>query len=151
MAVDEQPFWEKPLAELDKGEWEALCDGCGRCCLKKLHDEISQTTHYTRVVCRLMDQKSCQCTAYPKRAKLVPDCLVLDLEMLSELSWIPDTCAYRLRWEGKPLYPWHPLIAGSRAQMIEEGISVSGKVISEEYVHEDGMEEHIVKWVGPAC
>jgi hypothetical protein len=24
-------FWEKPLLSLDRGEWEALCDGCGRC------------------------------------------------------------------------------------------------------------------------
>jgi uncharacterized cysteine cluster protein YcgN (CxxCxxCC family) len=26
-------FWEKPLRSLDRGEWEALCDGCGRCCV----------------------------------------------------------------------------------------------------------------------
>lgn len=145
------PFWEKPLEQLNQSEWEALCDGCGRCCLKKLQDESTEATHYTRVVCRLMDQKNCQCTAYDKRSKLVPDCLVLDLEMLPTLDWIPDTCAYRLRWEGKSLYSWHPLIAGSRELMNQEGISVSGKIISEEFVHEDGIQEHIIKWVSPAC
>ncbi|MDX1490048.1 MAG: YcgN family cysteine cluster protein [Pseudohongiellaceae bacterium] len=151
MSDNTNPFWEKPLEELNKREWEALCDGCARCCLKKLHDEDSEETFYTRVVCRLMDEEDCSCTAYAERQNLVPECLVLTLEMLPELDWIPDTCAYRLRWEGKPLLPWHPLIAGSRELMEEEGISVSGKVISEEYVHEDGLEEHIIRWVNPAC
>ena len=30
-----QAFWEAPLESLDRGQWEALCDGCGKCCLLK--------------------------------------------------------------------------------------------------------------------
>ncbi len=144
-------FWEFPLEQLDKEQWEALCDGCGRCCLKKLIDTKTEQVHYTRVVCRYLEQNKCRCQAYSRRQKLVPDCLVLNMENLPQLHWIPDTCAYRLRLEGKPLPAWHPLLTGSRDAMRQEQISVTGKVVSEEYVHEDGLQEHIIRWVSAAC
>ncbi len=143
-------FWEKPLQQLNRREWEALCDGCGRCCLRKLSDEHSIKTLYTRVVCSYLDQDACRCTAYGDRSRLVPDCLVLDTVNLAQLHWIPDTCAYKLREQGKPLPDWHPLLTGSRDAMHEADIPVTGKVISEEYVHEDGLEEHIIRWVSAA-
>ncbi|MES3006383.1 MAG: YcgN family cysteine cluster protein [Pseudomonadota bacterium] len=149
--IEEKKFWEKPLAELSRDEWESICDGCGRCCLKKLQDEFSDEVHYTRVVCRYMDQNTCSCKAYQRRQKLVPDCLVLDINMIPTLHWIPDTCAYKLRYDDKPLPDWHPLVTGSRDAMDEQGISVTGKTISENHVHEDGLEEHIIRWVRSAC
>lgn len=122
-------FWELPLEQLDKEQWEALCDGCGRCCLKKLIDTKTELVHYTRVVCRYLEQNKCRCQAYSRRQKLVPDCLVLNMENLPQLHWIPYTCAYRLRLEGKPLPAWHPLLTGSRDAMRQEQISVTGKVV----------------------
>ncbi|MGM0634080.1 MAG: YcgN family cysteine cluster protein [Pseudomonadota bacterium] len=144
-------FWELPLADLNRKEWEALCDGCGRCCMLKLQDEDTDEVLYTRVVCRYLDQQQCRCTEYSRRQELVPDCLVLTPGNLAELDWIPDTCAYKLRERGEPLPHWHPLISGSRQAMEEEGISVTGKVVSEAHVPEDGVEEHVIRWVKPAC
>jgi uncharacterized cysteine cluster protein YcgN (CxxCxxCC family) len=140
-------FWHKPLEELSFAEWEQLCDGCGRCCLKKLTAKDSDETLYTRVVCRCFDEETSQCKHYIKRQTIVPDCLVVSKMDRSALKWMPTTCAYRLRNEGKPLFDWHPLIAGSTAAMDNLGISIKGKVLSEEYVHDEGLEEHIIRWV----
>lgn len=141
------PFWEKPLDALNADEWEALCDGCGRCCLKKLTDADGETVEFTRVVCRYFAAKSSRCTCYGERTELVPDCLSVKHMDIGAINWMPDTCAYRLRFEEKPLFDWHPLIAGSRALMEARGITLGERVISEEYVHEDGLEEHIIRWV----
>ena len=140
-------FWEKPLPQLSPGEWEQLCDGCGRCCLKKLQDADTEEVHYTRVVCRYFNEANSRCACYQERSKLVPDCLVVSSMDLNEARWMPDTCAYRLRHEGKPLYNWHPLIAGSRREMERLGIAIRGRVLSEDYVHEEGLEEHVIRWV----
>lgn len=140
-------FWEKPLAELSDTQWEQLCDGCGRCCLKKLQDEDTDELLYTRVMCRYLEQDSGRCACYTERTRLVPDCLDVRAMDIAEAEWMPSTCAYRLRFEGKPLAAWHPLIAGSRRKMEEEGIALGGRAISEEYVHPDGLDEHVVRWV----
>lgn len=139
-------FWQLPLEQLTRPEWEKLCDGCARCCLKKLQD--GDEVQFTRVVCRYLNQATCNCKAYKDRDIKVPDCLVLDMDNLpTSLVWIPDTCAYKLRYLGKPLPAWHPLLTGSRHAMDMAGIPVTGRVLSEQYVHDDGLEEHVIRWV----
>jgi len=140
-------FWEKPLAELTPQEWESLCDHCGRCCLHKLTDDDTGTTHYTRVVCRYYDEPEQRCSEYLQRQQLVPDCIDVADAGAREYGWMPSTCAYRLRYEDKPLYDWHPLNAGNRKLMERQGIPISGRVLSELHVHEAGLEEHVIRWV----
>lgn len=146
--ADKVPFWkQKTLVAMNREEWESLCDGCGKCCLHKLEDTDTGELAYTRVICRYFDEASCHCQVYEQRKKLVPECVVLRPDNLKDLPWMPASCAYRLLYEGKDLPDWHPLVAGNRDLMEESGNTVAGKVISEEFIHEDGYDEHIVRWV----
>ena len=143
-----EEFWkQKSLSEMETAEWESLCDGCARCCLQKLEHEDSSLISYTHIACRYLDQNDCKCTKYQNRHQLVPQCVWLKPEDLKEFHWLPSSCAYRLLYEGKDLHWWHPLVSGRPETVVEAGISVSGKVISEEYIHEDEWQEHIINWV----
>ncbi|XOV89318.1 MAG: YcgN family cysteine cluster protein [Pseudomonadota bacterium] len=146
--MPEQPWWEKkPLGAMNPQEWESLCDGCARCCLHKLEDADTGEVHYTDVVCRYLD-KACRCTEYPRRNKLVPDCVVLNPDLVSSFHWLPDTCAYRLLAEGKPLFDWHPLVSGNPGSVRDAGIAVTRwPIISDAHVHPDDFEDRIIRWV----
>lgn len=140
-------FWEVyPLDELSKAEWEALCDGCGKCCLLKLEDADTGVVEYTNVSCRLLDGDACSCTNYPLRKQIVPDCVVVNAEALERIAyWMPVSCAYRLLYEGKSLYPWHPLVCGDPLRLHAEGVSLRGNMISEDLVKESDLEDHIME------
>ena len=128
-----RPFWkEKTLDQLSPEEWEMLCDGCGKCCLAKLEDEDTGEIHWTSVRCRLLDVGRCRCADYPNRFSIVSDCIRLTPETVRSLSWLPQTCAYRLVAENRDLYWWHHLISGNRDTVHEAGISVRGKVTASE-------------------
>ena len=142
-----EQFWELPISTLNEKEWELLCDNCGRCCLKKLQDEETDEIHWTRIVCRFHDQASKACTCYSERSLNVPECVNVKELTKESFNWMPTTCAYRLRLEEKPLFPWHPLIAGSTELMVQEGITIQGKVIQEDHVHPLGYDEHVIRWV----
>jgi hypothetical protein len=138
------PFWKrKSLAEMDRAEWESLCDGCGRCCLHKLEDIDTGLLFYTSVVCHLFNDQTCSCTRYAERSTLVPDCLVLEPGTLDTINFLPETCAYRLLNAGEDLPDWHPLVSGDPESVHKAGISVRGKVISETYVHPDDLVNYI--------
>ncbi|MEE9387639.1 MAG: YcgN family cysteine cluster protein [Paracoccaceae bacterium] len=140
-------FWETvKFNNLTPQEWEALCDGCGRCCLNKLEDPDTGEIALTRVACRLLDGESCQCGQYENRRQFVPECIFLTPANLTDhLHWIPGTCAYRLLWEGKPLFDWHPLISKNDRSVHDAGISVKGWTIPEFEVDEDDWENYQIE------
>ncbi len=136
-----------PLEALSPEQWEQLCDGCAKCCLHKLEDAESGEVLYTKVRCRYLDEPTCRCTDYARRSVLVPNCIALSPENTHELDWLPSTCAYRLRSQGKPLPDWHPLVTGDPESVHRAGVSIRGRAVSDEYVHPDGYDEHVISWV----
>jgi len=140
------PFWKnKSLDELTPDEWESLCDGCARCCLIKLEDEDTGDIHLTRLACRLLDPATCRCSDYANRHTIVGDCVAIDADAVRSLSWLPPTCAYRLRNEGRDLPWWHPLVSGDPETVHEAGISVRGWTQSETKAKPSAYHRYIIK------
>ncbi|MEM8632361.1 MAG: YcgN family cysteine cluster protein [Pseudomonadota bacterium] len=142
-----EAFWERvPLKNLTPKEWEALCDGCGRCCLNKLEDPDTGEVALTRVACRLLDNDTCRCGQYSIRKELVPECIHLTPKTIADIAyWLPATCAYKLLWQGKALYDWHPLISGTPESVHAAGISVRGWTVPEFEVPEEDWEDYIIE------
>ncbi|MES2096636.1 MAG: YcgN family cysteine cluster protein [Pseudomonadota bacterium] len=136
-------FWEtKTLEELDRGQWEALCDGCGKCCIHKLEDDESGELYATNVTCKLLDRRTAQCKDYRNRKAYVPDCVRLTVRNVYTTEWLPSTCAYRLRANGEALPDWHYLVSGDREAVHAAGESTRGWTVSEDDAGE--LEFHMV-------
>lgn len=136
-------FWEDtPLDKLDRAQWEALCDGCGKCCVHKLEDADTGELMPTNVSCRLLDRRTAQCSNYKHRHAYVAECVRLTPAKLSSIDWLPSSCAYRLRAEGQPLPQWHYLVCGDREAIHRAGMSVRGWTISEDDAGD--LEHHLV-------
>jgi uncharacterized protein len=144
----QQVFWRaKTLDQMTQSEFEALCDGCGKCCLHKLEDEDTGDVYYTKVACRFLDHDQCKCQVYDERVKHVPECVVLTPASVKDTWWLPETCAYRLIDEGIPLFDWHPLVSGDPDSVHTAGMSVAGQVVHESAVNLDDLEDYVVRWV----
>jgi uncharacterized cysteine cluster protein YcgN (CxxCxxCC family) len=126
-------FWEDlPLEALDRAQWEALCDGCGKCCLHKLEDEETGELFATNVACKLLDRRMGLCRDYKHRRAYVPECVRLTTRNVADIEWLPSTCAYRLRANGEKLPDWHYLVSGDREAVHKAGESTRGWTISED-------------------
>lgn len=145
MAAKVKHFWEtKTLEQMTPDEWDALCDSCGLCCLHKLEDIEEGDLYYTRIACKQLDLGTARCSDYPNRQQKVPDCVQLTPTHVDAFRWLPPTCAYRLLYEGKPLYPWHHLVCGDVNAVHAAGISQLDNMLSEETVPEQDWEKHLI-------
>lgn len=121
-------WWETtPLEEMTPNEWESLCDGCGKCCLTKVAYEDG-SVKACRIGCKLLDLKTARCRDYPNRQRLVKNCYLVTPDNIDDPGFLPDTCAYKLVKNKKPLHEWHHLVSGSRETIIEAGMSAVGFV-----------------------
>lgn len=143
-------FWiNKTLAEMTTEEWEALCDGCGICCMYKIEDADTGDVELTSVACRFLDLEHITCQLYDARFSAMPTCIKLTPSKVEKLGWLPDTCAYRLIMQGKPLPDWHPLVSGDANTVHKAGISVMGKAHRESEVNIEHLEDYIVEGLVP--
>lgn len=144
----EPQFWRsKPLSAMSRAEWEALCDGCGKCCLLKLEYEETGEIAFTDVACRLLDPTTARCTDYTNRKRRVPDCVRISPRNIATLGFMPTSCAYRRLAEGRDLASWHPLVSGDPDSVHLAGMSVRDRVISEtELADEADLLDRVVTW-----
>jgi len=140
------PNWFlKPLNEMTEKQWEQLCDRCGLCCIYKIENQKGEF-FLTDVACKYLDIQSISCQSYLDRSKNQSLCKVLTPDNIEEnLSWLPETCAYRRRFKKLPLPDWHPLISKCSKSLSKAGIDIRNKVISENFLPEIDWEEHIVQ------
>lgn len=74
--------------------WEQLCNRCGLCCLEKIEDE-NGNIFFTSTPCRYLDVATSECTIYPRRFEINPECVKLTEKLVRQLTWLHDDCAYR--------------------------------------------------------
>lgn len=153
-------FWSRfALSELNHSEWEALCDGCGSCCLIKYIDEDEhgdvdeELVEYTDVTCQLMDCTTGYCQHYDTRQEHVPDCIQLTMDNLPQMMWLPSHCAYKRLYKGQNLPNWHLLLTQdavvTQQQMRAANVGVAGRCVSETGMSDEAMEERVISWVKP--
>ncbi|MFU2511776.1 YcgN family cysteine cluster protein [Pseudoalteromonas sp. ASV78] len=159
-------FWQtKTLEQMTQTEWEAICDGCGKCCLNTFidsedEDEFNATDQlregeqliFTNIACQYLDSNSCGCTEYANRQTLVPTCVKLTKETLKDIFFMPQSCSYRRLHEGRGLASWHPLNNnGSKEPMHALGISTQGKTVKDCDVALDDFDLYEAQWPTMDC
>ena len=139
-------FWKDiPITELTNEEWEAICDGCGKCCLIKLQEHAKSAPCFTNVACEFLNTESCKCKVYRSRKQKKNDCIILTPQNIRKIKdWLPNTCAYRLVSEKKDLPEWHHLNTKNYNSVHLTNNSVQKLAISELLVDDEDLENFVM-------
>ena len=139
------PFWRrKRLEEMTESEWEAVCDGCGRCCLVKVSADDSKEVYNLDVGCELLDPPTGACSDYPNRLSRNVGCWKMTPAHIPEMDWMPPSCGYRRIFLGQDLEWWHPLVSGDPKTVRSAGVSAAGRFIRP--LHAGPLEHHTIDW-----
>ncbi len=142
--VKNKNFWNETLLEdFNQEDWEALCDGCAKCCLHKLENEDDGEIYYTDVHCKFLNLNTCSCTDYKNRHINVNNCISFSSKDIKNMHWLPETCAYKLKYQKKNLPNWHYLICGNKQEIHQQKQSIKG--MAEADTGQD-LEEHILNY-----
>lgn len=137
-------FWERfELAELNAKEWEALCDGCAKCCLVRQVDE--QKVRVFNISCDLLDVNTRRCQDYSHRLSRVPHCHALTADNVGQFNWLPESCAYRRLHKGEPLAHWHPLLHASDHAMVSLNEAVAKDALPLSQVPRHRWHAYVIK------
>jgi uncharacterized cysteine cluster protein YcgN (CxxCxxCC family) len=144
---DQDKWWETtPLEQMTSDQWEAVCDGCGKCCMVRIwHNNDVKST---KVGCELLDIKTAKCSDYQTRHNKVKNCVKVTIEMIDAHGLLPDSCSYKRLRKGKPLYDWHHLISGDQNSVITQGHSIVGyAVVTTNEISPVKMQDYLLKAV----
>ena len=123
------PFWEAPIDSLDRAQWEALCDGCGRCCLNKFEDEDT-----ARIFEQTADQEVMHAFGH--------------LDLLYPATDMTPAKALQIAIEGET-YEYSEMYPGFRKTAVEEGnaaaVAEIDEQISESKEHADQFKAVLEK------
>ncbi len=128
--------------------WERLCDGCAQCCLHKLFDNTSGRIYLTMLACPYLDLENCRCSVYTQRHRIAQNCLVLTPTNLAQLTWLPDTCAYKRILHGIELPAWHHLVSGHRDTVHHMEHSVKNFAVSAREIAVSDYPYYIIRVIG---
>lgn len=92
LRIDEIQKWmDENLPPAGTPEWEALCNGCGKCCYDKVWEgeELLLLTS----ACVYLDLDTNRCRVYAERFEKEPMCMPIGAEII-EMGGLPEDCPY---------------------------------------------------------
>ncbi len=94
----EQQLRVDELKRMSPQEWDAVCKGCGICCLCKTTICFTPTikqTFFMDVCCNYLNLGTKKCTIYDKRLKVqAGKCRKVNLNLILNSDLLPSSCGY---------------------------------------------------------